>query len=241
MKGFVYIMTNKAMPNIFKIGYSQKDPAIRAEELETTGIPHPFVVEYEALVDEPYEIEQKVHSALADDNEGKEWFNCSYAKCVSAIRECSVGKIYYEFSIKEKIESERRAEEEKLKQLEFEKLSEQKRQEYLLWLEKENSRKELEAEENLKRLEASKIESENKLREFLFIKLKPVRLVYYGICLLAVLLAVLLATLLFDGVLCFTVLLAFLFFSWVIYLYVFDSYKSTFEQEFKDQLDAESP
>jgi hypothetical protein len=50
MKGWVYIITNKAMPNILKIGYSTKDPEIRANDLHTTGVPYRYVVEYDALV-----------------------------------------------------------------------------------------------------------------------------------------------------------------------------------------------
>ncbi|WP_295427803.1 GIY-YIG nuclease family protein [uncultured Thiodictyon sp.] len=33
MKGFVYVMSNKAMPGLVKIGYSTKHPELRAEEL----------------------------------------------------------------------------------------------------------------------------------------------------------------------------------------------------------------
>ena len=72
------------------------DPAMRAKELEGTGVPHPFVVEYEILVDDPMKLEQSVHRYLRDVNENKEWFRCDFAKCVSAIHECNNGYIYYE-------------------------------------------------------------------------------------------------------------------------------------------------
>lgn len=39
MKGWVYIIVSESMPNLLKVGYSTKDPDIRAKELENTGNP----------------------------------------------------------------------------------------------------------------------------------------------------------------------------------------------------------
>jgi hypothetical protein len=50
MKGWVYIITNKAMPDLIKVGFSSKDPELRAREFGGTHSPHPFIVEYEGLV-----------------------------------------------------------------------------------------------------------------------------------------------------------------------------------------------
>ena len=42
-EGWVYILTNEAMPGLVKIGYTMNDPAIRAEELSSdTGVPLPI-------------------------------------------------------------------------------------------------------------------------------------------------------------------------------------------------------
>jgi hypothetical protein len=79
-------MSNPAMPNLVKVGFSLKDPALRAQELEGTGTPHPFKVEYEALVNGPREVEQAVHTLLADRHERKEWFRCSPECAVDAIK-----------------------------------------------------------------------------------------------------------------------------------------------------------
>ena len=56
MAGFIYIMSNSAFPNLLKIGKSTKDPTKdRVSELNQTGVPEPFKVEYYALVeDETY-------------------------------------------------------------------------------------------------------------------------------------------------------------------------------------------
>ena len=46
MLGYVYVMSNEAMPGKYKIGCTSRHPDERANELNTTGIPKPFVVEY---------------------------------------------------------------------------------------------------------------------------------------------------------------------------------------------------
>ena len=116
MKGYVYIISNKAMPGLFKVGYTLKDPALRAQELNSTGVPHPYLVEFEILVDEPYTLEQNVHSYLKRFNESKEWFRCDFDECVMAIHYCYKGKVYYERIIKREPEQEyerRKAEKQK--------------------------------------------------------------------------------------------------------------------------------
>lgn len=94
MKGWVYVITNRAMPGLVKVGYSSKDPELRAAELNHTGAPHPYRVEYEALVEEPFGIEQRTHSSLSHLHEGEryqkgvgvEWFKCSVEEAISAIK-----------------------------------------------------------------------------------------------------------------------------------------------------------
>ena len=88
MKGYVYIISNPAMPGIFKIGFTRKNPELRAKEFDSTGVPHPYVVEYEILVDEPHALEQRVHKSLRAQREGKEWFRCSFTQAVQGIRAC---------------------------------------------------------------------------------------------------------------------------------------------------------
>jgi len=85
VRGWVYIITNKAIPGLIKIGYTLKDPILRANELDNSGAPHPYQVHYEVLVYEPLEIEQRTHKALKDFREGKEWFRCSLEDAVTAI------------------------------------------------------------------------------------------------------------------------------------------------------------
>jgi hypothetical protein len=85
-RGWVYVLSNKAMPGLLKIGFSSKDPLERALELEGTGVPHPFVVEYDVLTRSARTIEQATHAILADFREGKEFFRMAVSEAVLAIR-----------------------------------------------------------------------------------------------------------------------------------------------------------
>ena len=89
MKGWIYIITNKSMPNLVKVGYSTEDPEIKANALYSAAVPYPYVVEYDALVNEPSEIEQKTHEILEDYSENNEWFRCDVIEAVVAIREAA--------------------------------------------------------------------------------------------------------------------------------------------------------
>lgn len=84
-KGWVYVISNKAMPGIVKVGFTMKEPRERAAELNHTGAPHPYRVDYHVSVEDPYEIEQSAHRQLSRHRVKKEWFRCSSEKAVAAI------------------------------------------------------------------------------------------------------------------------------------------------------------
>jgi hypothetical protein len=86
IRGWVYVIDNQAMPGLVKVGYSTKDPTLRAKELAGTGTPHPFRVVFDALVEEPRDVEQAVHAILGKHREAKEWFRCSSSQAITAIR-----------------------------------------------------------------------------------------------------------------------------------------------------------
>lgn len=96
MKGWVYIISNQAIPGVIKIGYSTKDPRARAKELGT-GAPHPYHVEYEVLIEHPSRVERAAHQILSGVRAGKEWFECDIPSAIKAIRTACVGaEIYLE-------------------------------------------------------------------------------------------------------------------------------------------------
>ena len=168
MKGYVYIISNQAMPGIFKIGFTLKDPELRAKELDSTGVPFPFVVEYEILVDDPHALEQRVHKSLRAQREGKEWFRCSFTQAVQMIRACYQGKVYLEQHFKEDYGSNQEQEEQVRLERERQRKEAEKREEQRLRENKqkkiEEEKQKLERERQRREQELSRIEEENKRR-----------------------------------------------------------------------------
>jgi hypothetical protein len=83
--GWVYIIVNKSMPGLVKVGYTDRSPAKRASELGGTGMPTPYSVAYSVRLHDARTIEQQVHRKLAKTRVGKEWFRCSFTTARSAI------------------------------------------------------------------------------------------------------------------------------------------------------------
>lgn len=121
MKGWVYVISNPAMPGLVKVGYSAKDPELRAEELNHTGSPHPYIVEYELLIEEPYHVEQRAHKYLHNVRAGKEWFKCSAEEAIATIQRSANGAAI--------VENFKRADREKADRIRREREAEEKRQE----------------------------------------------------------------------------------------------------------------
>ena len=89
MAGFIYIMSNPAFPNLLKIGKSKKDPTTdRVNELNQTGVPEPFKVEYYAFVEDEDYLERVVHQKFASQrpNKNREFFNVETHEAINAIR-----------------------------------------------------------------------------------------------------------------------------------------------------------
>lgn len=75
--GYIYVLSNPAMPDLLKIGFTRGAVESRARDLSrTTGIPQAFEVESWYLTQDPSMVEKKVHQALADHrvNDGREFF-----------------------------------------------------------------------------------------------------------------------------------------------------------------------
>ncbi len=93
--GFVYVLTNKAMPGLVKVGFSTRSPEDRAAELSTTGVPFPFVVVFSAEVGNPLEAEAAVHLALAPyrTSTDREFFRVAIEDAVDAVKEvCGIAR-----------------------------------------------------------------------------------------------------------------------------------------------------
>jgi len=98
MEGFVYVMSNPAMPGLVKIGMTEKMPHLRAQEISAhEGLPERMQLEYYALVaGAPRAVEQAVHKQLATARAGKEWFRCESSVAIAAIKQVAALKVQHE-------------------------------------------------------------------------------------------------------------------------------------------------
>ncbi len=65
--GFVYILVNKGMPGLVKIGYTNGTAEERAKELSrSTGVPYPFEVAYALYCKWYIKLEKDIHRKLVD-------------------------------------------------------------------------------------------------------------------------------------------------------------------------------
>lgn len=63
VQGIVYVLSNPAMPGLVKIGMTEReDTGARLAELYGTGVPFPFHCEFAYLVDDPRDVEAKLHN-----------------------------------------------------------------------------------------------------------------------------------------------------------------------------------
>lgn len=63
--GCVYILKNPAMPDLIKIGQTEKTAREQANELYTTGVPLPFKVLHEYPCDDHEQLGREIHQKLA--------------------------------------------------------------------------------------------------------------------------------------------------------------------------------
>ena len=73
--GFVYILSNELMPNIYKVGFTERNPDERANEITSkSGLPKQFKVEKYWRSNDPYIVEQRIHESLSEFAQGREFF-----------------------------------------------------------------------------------------------------------------------------------------------------------------------
>lgn len=100
MAGFIYIMSNPSfLIGRVKIGKSDRDPEeFRKYELETTGVPESFAVEYYAFVKDHHDVERHVHQKLNHlrPNKQREFFDIPIPKAILLVRSCA--EVIYEKS-----------------------------------------------------------------------------------------------------------------------------------------------
>lgn len=96
--GWIYVLSQDAMPGIVKIGQSAADPVWRAQQLQTTGVPGSFYIEYKGLFEGFEALEGAVHRKLSDHRitANREFFKISPAAAVLAIKQTAIENPKYE-------------------------------------------------------------------------------------------------------------------------------------------------
>jgi len=74
---YIYIMSNSSFSeDMLKIGWTRGHPNIRANELYTTGVPTPFIIEFSIITTDGAKLEKKIHEHIKDYrvNSNREFF-----------------------------------------------------------------------------------------------------------------------------------------------------------------------
>jgi hypothetical protein len=108
--GWVYVLSNKAHTHLLKIGRSEDAPERRAAELNSTGVPYPFMVEFKIYVSECDRLEDAVHKELGRRriNTRREFFKLSIeeaAKCIArqAVEQADASAELFAYVRKERV------------------------------------------------------------------------------------------------------------------------------------------
>ena len=92
---WVYILSNPALPNMLKIGYTKNDPETRAKQISAaTGVALPYKVEWAFQCFNGEQLEQEVHRELESYrvNQNREFFDIPLVEAQEAIE--ALGKYY---------------------------------------------------------------------------------------------------------------------------------------------------
>ena len=92
----VYVLANKAMPNLIKIGKTKrKDLQERMRELYSTGVPFPFECLWAGEVEDCTRIEGIIHNAFRHNrvNPKREFFNIQPDQVIPLLQELSINEL----------------------------------------------------------------------------------------------------------------------------------------------------
>ena len=86
---YVYVLVNKSMPDMVKIGMTVREVEERAKEISgATGVPTPFKLEYIFRCSNGMELESEIHRHLKEfrPNNQREFFDISLDKAMEAVK-----------------------------------------------------------------------------------------------------------------------------------------------------------
>lgn len=83
--GYVYVLTNPAMPGMVKIGKTENEVSARIGQLYSTGVPLPFDIAFVFQTDKMDEVEKSLHIAFKSNrvNSKREFFLLNQSKLLS--------------------------------------------------------------------------------------------------------------------------------------------------------------
>jgi hypothetical protein len=92
MVGFVYVLSNPAMPGMIKVGLTSHLPEDRARKLRSTGVPLHFTVEHRTVTSRPEAVERAAHEILRDSRVSgeREFFAVGIQAAVEAVRQAAI-------------------------------------------------------------------------------------------------------------------------------------------------------
>ena len=91
--GYVYILSNEAMPGIYKIGTtSREDLDARLRELYTTSVPLPFECAFSCKIEDYKKVEKILHNAFSDYriNPNREFFKVAPERAIPILEHLNV-------------------------------------------------------------------------------------------------------------------------------------------------------
>lgn len=91
--GYIYFLTNKSMPGLVKIGHTTQDVESRVRQLNSTGVPSPFLLAACVWVGDSAQVEATLHALLADHRHSanREFFEGSVAELLGQAMPVLVG------------------------------------------------------------------------------------------------------------------------------------------------------
>jgi activator of 2-hydroxyglutaryl-CoA dehydratase len=94
-KGIVYIVTNKAMPDLIKIGITKDNIKSRLNSLSNTSVPYPFDCEYACEIDDYETVEKILHTAFQDFrvNPNREFFKMDKSRVIPLLEHFCISDI----------------------------------------------------------------------------------------------------------------------------------------------------
>lgn len=85
-EGYIYILSNKCIEGMLKVGVTDRHPKIRALELSNTSVPEEFIVEnsWKCTTESMYQLEKNIHTRLSAfrHNPNREFFKIELAECI---------------------------------------------------------------------------------------------------------------------------------------------------------------